>query len=105
MKSKPVLALPEVADDLLAAAAHYQSWRPDGKDHILQKYEETIGWINWNPDSFPRKHGRIQRAVLKHSYYVIYFLQENDFSLILAVLDGRRNPVEIQRMVFKRKQS
>jgi hypothetical protein len=65
MKSKPVVALPEVEGDLRAAMAHYASWRSDGAVHLLGKYHETIGWIEWNPDSFPRKHARVQRAILK----------------------------------------
>lgn len=103
MNSKPVAALPEVAADLLAAAAHYQSWRSDGKRHILAKYDETAGWIAWNPDLFPRVIGRIQRAILKNSYYVVYFVQEADRSLVLAVLDGRRSPEKIKRIVRGRR--
>ncbi len=103
MNSKPVVALPEVAADLLAAATHYQSWRSDGKRHILSKYDETVDWIAWNPDLFSRKIGRIQRAILKQSYYVVYFIQETEFSLVLAVLDGRRSPREVRRIVTGRR--
>lgn len=103
MNSKPVAALPEVAADLLAAARHYQSWRSDGKRHILGKYDETVGWIAWNPDLFPKVIGRVQRAILKNSYYVVYFMQEADRSLVLAVLDGRRSPLEIGRILKGRR--
>ena len=72
MKSKPVFALPHVEADLESAIEHYCSWRSDGRNHILQKYEETISWIEWNPDGFPKKHGNVQRAILKHSYYIVY---------------------------------
>jgi len=103
VNSKPVAALPEVAADLLAAAAHYQSWRSDGKRHILGKYDETIGWIAWNPDLFPCVGGRVQRVILKNSYYVVYFVQEAERSLVLAVLDGRRNPGTIRRVLGRRR--
>jgi len=105
MNSKPVKALPAVARDLKAAVAHYESWRVDGGEYILQKYDETVSWIAWNPDAFPRKIGAIQRAVLKQSYYMVYFIQEPEWSLVLAVLDGRRNPDEIRGLVgFRRRQ-
>jgi hypothetical protein len=55
VKSKPVEALSVVAGDLKSAAQHYQSWRLDGEEHILQKYDETVSWIAWNPGLFPRK--------------------------------------------------
>lgn len=105
MKSKPVEALPEVAADLLTAAAHYQSWRSDGREHLLQKYEETVSWVAWNPDLFPRKFGVIQRAVLKQSYYVVYFMQETTSSVILAVLDGRDDPQKRDQLVRQRRRA
>ncbi len=67
MNSKPVVALPAVIDDLRAAITHYSTWRTDGAEHILQKYDETIRWIAWNPDAFPKKFGSVQRAFLKQS--------------------------------------
>jgi plasmid stabilization system protein ParE len=102
VKSLPVIALPEVESDLRAATAHYASWRSDGAAHILQKYEETVEWIRWNPEGFPRKHGAVRRAILKQSYYVIYFLIEAATTIVLAVLDGRRDPQEIQNIVRRR---
>ncbi len=102
MKSLPVFALPEVEADLRAAAAHYASWRSDGAAHILQKYEETVEWIRWNPEAFPRKHGAVRRAILKQSYYIVYFLVEADVTIVLAVLDGRRDPREIQSIIGRR---
>ena len=105
MNSKPVDALTVVVEDLQHAAAHYQSWRSDGAKHILQKYDETIGWIAWNPDLFPRKFGSIQKAILKQSYYIVYFIQERKRSLVLAVLDGRRSPSEIRTIVSIRRRS
>jgi plasmid stabilization system protein ParE len=95
VKSLPVFALPEVEADLRDATAHYASWRTDGAEHIVQKYDETIGWIAWNPEAFPRKHGQVRRAILKQSYYIIYFIEDGDRTVVLAVLDGRRGPREI----------
>ena len=79
MKSRPVVSLPEVEFDLQGAIAHYESWRSDGRAHILQKYDETVSWISWNPESFPKKYGEVQRAILKQSYYIVYFIQSNHF--------------------------
>ena len=72
---------------------------------MLGKYDETADWIAWNPDAFPKKHGEIQRAILKHSYYIVYFIQEMNRALVLAVLDGRQAPKEIRDIVEKRKPS
>jgi plasmid stabilization system protein ParE len=103
MKSLPVFALPEVEIDLRNAIAHYVSWRSDGAEHLSQKYGETVSWIAWNPEAFPRKYGPVRRAILKQSYYIIYFLLERDRTVIVAVLDGRRDPREIRALLAKRK--
>ena len=105
MNSKPVITLPEVADDLRLGTAHYASWRPAGAEHFLRQFLETVGWIEWNPDSFPRKYGSVQRAIIKQSYYIVYFIQEPDRSLLLAVLDGRRSPAAIRKIVLTRRRS
>jgi hypothetical protein len=67
---------------------------------IRERYDETIGWIAWNPEAFPKKHGVLRRAILKRSYYIIYFVVEKDRSLVIAVLDGRRDPTEIFVCLF-----
>jgi len=103
VNSKPVFALVEVESDLQSATAHYEGWRSDGKAHLLALYDETIRWIEWNPDLFPKKFGRVQRAILKRSYYIVYFIQEPETTVVLAVLDGRRKPSEIRAKVRTRK--
>ncbi|MFA6961486.1 MAG: hypothetical protein WC205_12095 [Opitutaceae bacterium] len=70
---------------------------------MLQKYEETVSWIAWNPDLFPRKLGAVQRVVLKQSYYIVYFILETARSVILAVLDGRDDPKKQSRLVRQRR--
>jgi plasmid stabilization system protein ParE len=92
VRSLPVFALPDVEGDLRAAMKHYASWHSDGTEQIRRKYKETISWIAWNPESFPKKYGLVRRAILKRSYYIVYFVVERDRSVVLAVLDGRRSP-------------
>ena len=103
MNSKPVFALEEVESDLKCAIAHHEGWRSVGKAHVLAHYDETVRWIEWNPDVFPRKFGRVQRAILKRSFYIVYFIQEPKRTLVLAVLDGRRKPAEIRGIVSQRR--
>ena len=103
MNSKPVIALPEVAEDLRLGKAHYASWRPDGAEHFLGKFLETVDFIGRTPDAFPCKYGPVQRALLERSFYIAYFVQEPDRSVVLAVLDGRRSPSDIRRIVGLRR--
>jgi plasmid stabilization system protein ParE len=103
VNAKPVVALFEVEADLEFAKACYASWQTDGAARLLEKYDETVGAIELTPDACPRKQGAIQRAILRRSFYLVYFIPETDRSVILAVLDGRRSPREIRRLVgFRR---
>ena len=103
MSAKPVEALEIVQADLEYARSFYESWKPGGGEKILQKYFEAVEWIEWNPDLFPRKFGVIQRVILKRSYFVAYFFQEEKRSIVVAVLDGRRNPRIIRKLVAARR--
>ena len=105
MSAKPVEALEVVQADLEYARAFYESWKPGGGEEILRKYFEAVEWIEWNPDLFSRKFGIIQRVILRRSYFVVYFFQEPERSIVIAVLDGRRNPRTIRRLLRTRKKS
>ncbi|MDP3069839.1 MAG: hypothetical protein Q8N18_06095 [Opitutaceae bacterium] len=102
MTGKPVVALIEVQADLEHAKIQYASWRTGGAAHVLEKYDETVGGIETNPERFPCKYGPIQRAILERSFYIAYFIQEPDRSVVLAVLDGRRSPVTIRGILGER---
>jgi hypothetical protein len=103
MSAKPVEALEAVQDDLEYARSFYESWKPGGGEEILRKYFDAVEWIEWNPDLFPRKFGVIQRVLLKRSYFVVYFFQEAERSIIVAVLDGRCSPRAIRRLIATRR--
>ena len=103
MNSKPVDVLAVVELDIEAAIAHYATWRSDAREHFLDLLEDTLGWIEWNPNLFPKKFGTIQRAILKRSYFIVYYIQESDRTVILAVLDGRDKPKRILQLVTSRK--
>lgn len=102
MNSKPVDILDVVELDIEAAISHYSTWRSDAREHFLDLLEETLGWIEWNPDLFPRKFGAIQRAILKRSYFIVYYIQEADRTVVLAILDGRDKPKRIEQIVGRR---
>ena len=105
MSAKRVEALEVVQADLEYVRSFYESWKPGGGEEILRKYFEAVEWIEWNPDLFQRKFGAIQRVILKRSYFVVYLFQEPERSVVVAVLDGRRNPRAIRNLITARKKS
>jgi hypothetical protein len=105
VSAKRVVALEAVRADLEYARSFYESWKPGGGKEILQKYFEAVDWIEWNPDLFSRKLGAIQRVILRRSYFVLYFIQEPERSVVLAVLDGRRHPRTVRSLLKQRRKS
>ncbi len=105
MSAKRVEVLEAVQADLEYARAFYDSWKAGGGEDILRKYFEAVDWIEWNPDLFPRKFGVIQRVILRRSFFVLYFFQEEQRSIVIAVLDGRRDPRAIRRLLAVRRKS
>ncbi len=103
MSAKPVEALEVVQADLEYARSFYESWKPGGGEEILRKYFEAIQWIEWNPDLFSRRFGLVQRVILRRSYFVVYFLQEPKRSIVLGVLDGRRDPRVLRKVLSRRR--
>jgi hypothetical protein len=105
VSAKRVEALEAVQADLEYARFFYESWKPGGGEEILRKYFDAVEWIEWNPDLFPRKFGAIQRVILPRSYFVLYYFQEPERSIVIAVLDARRNPRTIRKLLTSRKKS
>lgn len=92
MNSQPVEFLDIVEHDLRAARIAYASWLTDGAHLFSAKYNETLDWIEWNPEQFPRKHRHFRRAIIRRTYYGIYYVIELSVTTVVAVLDLRQNP-------------
>ena len=65
MKNQPVEVLEDVETDLWAAMAYYDSWRSDGSTFFLQQFRDTVAWIAWNPELFPRRYRLFRRAIIR----------------------------------------
>ena len=96
MKQQPVEFLEAIEADLRVARAFYDSWQPDGGHHFHAKFRETVSWIEWNPELFPRKYRRFRLAVIRRSYYGAFFAIEPSVTTVLAVVDLRQSPAVLQ---------
>ena len=102
MKSQPVEALEVVEADLRAACAFYDSWRTDGSAFFRQQFRETARWIEWNPELFPRKHRQFRRAIIRNTYFGVFFAIRPGITTIVAVFDLRQMPKQIRRVLTYR---
>lgn len=97
MNGKPVEA------DLRLAMQFYDSWRGDGGAGFLKRFHETIDWIEWNPEMFLQRFQPFRRAIIRRSYYGVFFVSEPSQSVVVAVLDLRRDPETIQELLKRRR--
>lgn len=55
--------------------------------------------ISWNPEQFPKKHRQFRRAIIRRTYFGIYFALEPGVTTVVAVLDLRRDPRVIRELL------
>mgnify|MGYP000843841155 FL=1 len=103
MKSQPVEFLAFVEEDLRYAYDYYDSWRHDGRVWFRERLRETVSWIEWNPEMFPKKHRFFRRAVIRRSYFGVFFVIEPEVTSVVAVRDMRDDPQFIRRVLLERK--
>ena len=103
MKSQPVEALDIVETDMVFATEYYASWRSDGASYFKGQFEEAVKWIEWNPELFPKRFRFFRRAVIRNTFFGIFYVIEPGVTTIVAVLDMRQRPKTLKGLVTGRK--
>lgn len=52
---------------------------------------------------FPKKHRFFRRAIIRRSYFGVFFVIESDITTVVALRDMRDDPREISRLLLRRK--
>lgn len=99
MKSQRVDFLEPVEHDLNYAQDFYDSWLTGGADKFLHRFREAVKLIEWNPEQFPKKHRFFRRAIIRRTYFGIYFAIELEVTTVVAVLDMRNDPRVIRALL------
>ena len=102
MKSQPVEFLEFIEEDLRFARTYYGSWKPDGALWFQERFRETVSWIEWNPEMFPKKYKAFRRAIIRRTYFGVFFAIEPEVTTVVAVSDLRQDPKEIRRALRER---
>jgi len=102
VKCQPVEFLDFVEDDLRHAHAFYDSWQHEGARRFQERFRETIDWIEWNAELFPRKYRFYRRAIIRRSHFAAFYAIEPKVTTVVAVLDMRRDPRTIRRLLKTR---
>jgi len=104
MRSQKVEALDAVEDDLRSAMAYYESWRKDGGSYFKRSVSRhTVAWIEWNPELFPKRYKIFRRAIIRNTYFGIFYAIQPEVTTIVAVVDLRRRPSTLRKLVQGRR--
>jgi hypothetical protein len=101
--SKPVVALEPVREDVQLAYDYFAARLSGGGDKFLERYFESTDRIALNPWSFSVKFDDYHRTLIPKSDFAIYYFQEPDRSVIVAVISARRHPRLIREFVRARR--
>jgi plasmid stabilization system protein ParE len=83
---------PQAATELLEA----QQWFDEQRTGLGQEFglevDLTVSEVLTRPESFPRVHGEMRRAIVHRFPYGVFFRIVADTILILGIIHGHRNP-------------
>lgn len=83
---------PEAEDDLEDAPLWYEGHRLCLGGQFLDEVQHAIGLIEENPQSYPRVHGEIYRALIRRFPFGIFYLQESETVVVLDIIHASRDP-------------
>lgn len=94
-----VLARPAADADIEAAFEWYEGEEFGLGRQFLEQLRETYDRVSSGPSKYQRVAPSVRRALLRRFPYAVYFAEEGDIAVILAVLHVARDPAEWQRRV------
>ncbi|NKC10749.1 MAG: type II toxin-antitoxin system RelE/ParE family toxin [Gammaproteobacteria bacterium] len=83
---------PQADADLEEAAHWYEEQVDDLGSEFLDESLRTISRISKHPASYPLMFQNVRRAMTRRFPFCVYFIEENDEIVVIAVMHGTRHP-------------
>jgi toxin ParE1/3/4 len=90
--SRPVFFLPGAEAELLEAQNWYDSQAFGLGDRFFAAIDVLLPRIGETPQQFPKVYGSIQRALVRHFPYALYFRVEAEGIFVVACAHTWRDP-------------
>lgn len=90
--SATVIYLPEARDDVDGTYLSYEQRSSGLGERFLEQLRTTVERIQFNPELYGVFEDEVRAVPLRQFPYVIYYRIAANSVVILAVLDGRRDP-------------
>jgi plasmid stabilization system protein ParE len=84
--------LPEARDDLDTAYTDYQARAAGLGDRFLEAVQRTVGLIEGNPSLYGEVAPGIRAGMVRRFPFVIYYREETNQVVVIAVRHGRDDP-------------
>ena len=94
---KPLLVRPEAEIDVFEAALWYEGERDGLGGEFLDAVREVLGHVQLAPLRFPIVSGGIHRAMLRRFPFGVFFVVDEEWSTIIAVMHLHRDPASWER--------
>lgn len=83
---------PEAEADIAETYRWYEDQQTGLGVDFLLALDTTFQLIRQNPNLFPKLYKNIRRVLIRRFPYGIFYLEEEDRVVVLAVLHARRDP-------------
>jgi plasmid stabilization system protein ParE len=87
-----LLVWPEAQADIREAREWYEESRSELGREFLAAVREVLEAVEKSPLRFPRVRGNVRRAPLRRFPYAIFYLPDDERTIIFACFHARRNP-------------
>lgn len=88
----PVVFRPQAEVEVLAARQWYEERRAGLGDEFRAAIEDTVERVSRQPESFPRVHSEMRRALVQRFPFGLYFEIIGSQIVVLGVVHGHRDP-------------
>jgi len=91
--------IPQARDDIDAAYAYYESRQSGLGDRFLDELRRVIGLIEGNPRMYGEVIDGVRAAALRRFPYVVYYQEQPNQVLVIAVRHGHEGAAVWQARV------
>ena len=89
---KPLILVDEAEADVGDAYGFYLPRRVGLADRFLAAIRDALDRVQENPGAFPRVNKTVRRARVLGFPHSVYFREDPELIVVLAVFHGRRHP-------------
>ena len=90
--SRRLIVRPEAEAEMADAFDWYEDRAPGLGSDFLLCVDATLNAVLRNPESFPRIHRTVRRALTRRFPYEVFFVEDAFRLVVLSVFHARRNP-------------